>query len=364
MGVLMKTWCAVIMTVGMAILSENARGANAHLTEAEGGIGLQAWLEVDKRYGVFINLNACEVDNKMGWICVGLDFQKRNIKLPRELDKLAFADEGAKINLGLCVNETCEAREWEFGPTGYGDMFTTKIAIEDLPRPIRLIGIVLESGKRFEYRGDVDHIVNRICSVALCQYAKCQTTIPLPKEGCPVGYYASTDFNKNVTCRAAPPRRGKCPEAFSASGEYCIPRMKSGSGFLLPSQETPDLFNVRICSDRQVLSAIKTAADGLLKTKTRIARGSPEGPGWDPEDIQMEAVSAEKDRTMVFCSDRTMVFCSMTIEANETTERIVYVVGPTQNGDSWQVKFGGDFGPKGGGHKLFPKQITVSPSTQ
>src|SRR6516164_2446583 len=111
MGVLMKTWCAVIMTVGMAILSENARGANAHLTEAEGGIGLQAWLEVDKRYGVFINLNACEVDNKMGWICVGLDFQKRNIKLPRELDKLAFADEGAKINLGLCVNETCEARE-------------------------------------------------------------------------------------------------------------------------------------------------------------------------------------------------------------------------------------------------------------
>lgn len=49
----MKTWCAVIVAVGIAVLSENARGASADLTEAEGGIGLQAWLEVDKRYRVF-----------------------------------------------------------------------------------------------------------------------------------------------------------------------------------------------------------------------------------------------------------------------------------------------------------------------
>lgn len=221
----MKTWCAVIMALGIAILSENARAASAHFTEAEGGIGLQAWLEVDNRYGVYVNLNACEADGKMGWICVGFGIQqKRNIKLPRELDKLAFAEEGAKINVGICVNEMCEVREWEFGPTGYGDMFTTKIAIEDLPRPIRLISIVLESGKRFEYRGDVDHIVNRICSAAPCQCTKCQHTIPLPKEGCPVGYYESTDVSNNTTtCNAAHPRRGKCPEPFKASGEYCIP---------------------------------------------------------------------------------------------------------------------------------------------
>lgn len=159
----------------------------------------------------------------MGWICVGLSFQ-RNIKLPRELEKLAFAEEGAKINLGLCLNETCEVREWAFGPTGYGDMFTTKIAIEELPRPIRVIRIMLENRKHFEYRGDVDHIVNRICSAAPCQCAKCQLTIPVPKEGCPVGYYASNDFNNNTTCNAAHPRRGKCPDAFSSSGEYCIPR--------------------------------------------------------------------------------------------------------------------------------------------
>lgn len=125
-----------------------------------------------------------------------------------------------------------------------------------------------------------------------------------------------------------------------------------GAGFLLPSQETSGLFNVKICLDRQVLSAIKTAADGLLKTKTRIVHGTPEGPGWNPEDILMEAVSTE---------GYPMVFCSMTIEANETKERIVYVIGPTQSGDRWQVKFGGDFGPKAGGHKLFPKQITVAP---
>jgi hypothetical protein len=215
----MKTLCALFIAVGMAILSENARGADALLTEGEGGVGLQAWLEIDKRNGFFVNLSACPIDDKMGWICVGLSFNK-NIKLPPELDRLAYGEDGAKIDLGLCLNETCEVREWEFLPTGFGDMFITHIAIEDLPRPTRRISIILQSGaKRYEYRGDVDHIVKRICSAALCQCAKCKLLLPLPKEGCPVGYYEAGD---NL-CAAAPPRRGKCPAEFKASGEYCIP---------------------------------------------------------------------------------------------------------------------------------------------
>lgn len=220
----MKTWCAVIMVAGMAILSENARGADAYLTEAEAGVGLQAWLEVDKRHGFFVNLSACPMDGKMGWICIGLDL-KNKIKLPPELERLAYAEEGAKIKLGLCLNETCEVREWEYLATGFGDMFITQIAIEDLPRPIRLIRIVSQSGAKryeFEYRGDVDHIVNRICSAAPCQCAKCQVLLPLPKEGCPVGYYEVGDN----TCAAAPPKRGECPAGFSASGDYCIQHFK------------------------------------------------------------------------------------------------------------------------------------------
>ena len=120
---------------------------------------------------------------------------------------------------------------------------------------------------------------------------------------------------------------------------------------LLPSQEKPNSFDVRICRDRQVLFAIKTAADNLLKTKTILAKGSPDGSGWDPEDIHLESVSEETNA----------VFCSVTISANEVTERIVYIVGPDPD-YSWRVEFGGEHGSGGGGHKLFPQSIIVRPT--
>jgi hypothetical protein len=132
MGTFMKTLCALIMVAGMAIVSENACGADAYLAEAEAGVGLQAWLEVDKRREFFVNLTACSMDAKMGWICIGLAL-KNKTKLPPELERLAYAEEGAKIKLGLCLNETCEVREWEYLATGFGDMFITRSLSRTFP---------------------------------------------------------------------------------------------------------------------------------------------------------------------------------------------------------------------------------------
>jgi hypothetical protein len=40
---------------------------------------------------------------------------------------------------------------------------------------------------------------------------------------------------------------------------------------LLPSQDQPTFFNVRICSDHQVLSELKAAASSMLKANVTIA---------------------------------------------------------------------------------------------
>ena len=138
----------------------------------------------------------------------------------------------------------------------------------------------------------------------------------------------------------------------------------SGAGFaspfLLPAQDTPNFFNAKMCRDRQVLSALKTAATNILKTKVIVAAGDgPKWSGYQPDDIHLEAVS-------ILSKDKSAIFCSVTITAKGITERVVYVVGPTGTpgsyGDSWIVKFGGDLGPYGGGHRLFPGMIEVEPS--
>jgi hypothetical protein len=122
---------------------------------------------------------------------------------------------------------------------------------------------------------------------------------------------------------------------------------------LLPSQDSRNFFSVKICRDRQVLSAVKTVATSALKTKVIVAHG--EGPNWSgfqPDDIRLEGVLA----------DKTAVFCSVTISANEITERVVYVVGPDPPDHSWSVKLGGDYGPGSGSHILFPQQWKITPA--
>jgi hypothetical protein len=79
---------------------------------------------------------------------------------------------------------------------------------------------------------------------------------------------------------------------------------------LLPSQDQPTFFNVRICRDRQVLSELKAAASSTLKANVIIAHGKePKWSGYDPNDIHLEAVSLSPD------DERNSVFCSVTISA-------------------------------------------------
>jgi hypothetical protein len=128
------------------------------------------------------------------------------------------------------------------------------------------------------------------------------------------------------------------------------------SDSLLPSQDQPTFFNVRICRDRQVLSALKVAASSTLKADVIVAHGKgSKWSGYDPNDIHLEAVSVSPN------DESNSVFCSVTISAKGITERIVYVVSGTLG--SWHIRFGGESGSEMGGHALFPEgPITVEPT--
>ena len=131
------------------------------------------------------------------------------------------------------------------------------------------------------------------------------------------------------------------------------------SALLLPSQETTNFYNAKMCRDAGVLSALKAAAEDILKTRVMIAGADgPRWSGYQPDDVRLEAVS-------ILSEERAAIFCSVTIAAKKIKERILYSIGPTGNfgsyGDTWVLKFGGNLGSGGGGHKLFPDIIVVAP---
>jgi hypothetical protein len=171
-----------------------------------------------------------------------------------------------------------------------------------------------------------------------------------------------TKFTKEHTVVIKPSGTGRCATLLGADLRWLVDELRKRGydgghpAILLPSQEEPNFFFARMCRDRQVLSGLKTAATNILKTKVIVASGDgPEWSGYEPDDIRLEAVSILGD-------GKAAIFCSVTVSAEGITERIVYSVGNDGAPGSWWVlKFGGDLGPHGGGHKLFPQTIEVRP---
>jgi len=107
---------------------------------------------------------------------------------------------------------------------------------------------------------------------------------------------------------------------------------------LLPSQDDPNVFSVRICQDRTVVSAIKSTADKILKTDVLIAKGM------QTDDMHLDGVYV----------DERLVYCSMTMTAKRITDNVRYIIG--LKGNSYVIIVGGNVGSK-----LFPKEVVINP---
>jgi|PersoiStandDraft_1058852.scaffolds.fasta_scaffold66662_2 hypothetical protein len=108
---------------------------------------------------------------------------------------------------------------------------------------------------------------------------------------------------------------------------------------LLPSQDEANVFTVKICQDREVLSIIASSVEAILKTKVVIANGM------QADDIHLDAVFV----------DQHAVYCSMTIAAKNVVEAVRFIIGPKD--DSYLIVFGGNKGSR-----LFPKEVTMKPA--
>ena len=107
---------------------------------------------------------------------------------------------------------------------------------------------------------------------------------------------------------------------------------------LLPSQDDPNVFSVKICQDRTVVAAIKSTADKVLKTDVLIAKGM------QADDMHMDGVYV----------DERLVYCSMTMTAKRVTDNVRYIIG--LKGNSYVIILGGNLGSK-----LFPKDVVIGP---
>ena len=122
-----------------------------------------AWLELDESQELSLGMMDCRKTTKKLNFTIGL-FVSDHIPVSNELKNLQNHELNDQMDLVLCINRICEERTWQFLASGFGEAFFTKISIDQKRGPIYTIRVIIPNeGRKYEYLGDVDDILKRIC---------------------------------------------------------------------------------------------------------------------------------------------------------------------------------------------------------
>lgn len=145
---------------GLLLGSGPALAANVFLQKGEGGVGLDALLELSDQFK--LAMIGCRNVGAVQRLQLGL--YVRGDKLPPELKKIEDGKEDNELASYVCTNNICEERSWKFFMSGTGDTYFTTVSFPKRRQAIKSIRIALPNEtKRYEYQGDIDGILKRIC---------------------------------------------------------------------------------------------------------------------------------------------------------------------------------------------------------
>lgn len=144
---------------GLLLGSGPSLAANVFLQKGEGEIGLDALLELSNQLNLALY---CKNVGTAQRIQLGL--YVRGDKLPPELQKIDDRKEDEELASYVCTNEVCEERSWKFFESGMGDTYFTTVAFPKNRQKIKSIRVILPNEMRkYEYQGDIEGILKRIC---------------------------------------------------------------------------------------------------------------------------------------------------------------------------------------------------------
>ncbi|QQO18615.1 hypothetical protein JJB98_01125 [Bradyrhizobium diazoefficiens] len=141
--------------------SEQPLAANVKLHKGEGGAGLDAEFQLGDADQFNLALIGCRNIARSQRVQLGL--YVRGDTLPAELERIGSRKD-EELTLDLCTNETCEERTWKLLESGTGDTYFTTASFPKRRQAIKSIRVILpKEARNYEYRGDIDRILKRIC---------------------------------------------------------------------------------------------------------------------------------------------------------------------------------------------------------
>jgi len=151
--------------VALFVQSTPASAGNAFIRLGADGVGQDAWLELNDADQFSLGMVGCKKNRGK------LDLQLvlwvyGNKQPPAELEALRSA-EVEKVSLDFCINGVCEENEFRAEARDIGNVLVKDFTVERNQEKIRSVRVILPNeSMKYEYQGDVDGILKKICQAA------------------------------------------------------------------------------------------------------------------------------------------------------------------------------------------------------
>lgn len=168
----------IALLFALVLASAPAGAGNVYIRANAEGNGQDAWLELNDFEQFSLGLVGCKKSRgKLDLQLVLSVYGKGNV--PAELETLRATEVDATLALDFCVNGICEESEFRAEARPWGNVLLREISLDRRDKIRSLRVIVPHESMKYEYQGDVDVVLRKICTEAPSQRTRSAPPDPM-----------------------------------------------------------------------------------------------------------------------------------------------------------------------------------------
>jgi hypothetical protein len=175
-----NTLTGVVLLFALLFASAPVSAGTVYIRAAAEGDGQDAWLELNDADQFSLGLVGCKKSRgKIDLQLVLSVYGKANV--PAELEALRGTEVDATLGLDFCVNGICEENEFRSEARSWGNVLLKDISFDRNQEKIRSLRVIVPNeSMKYEYQGDVDVVLKKICKETPSQNARTRSSPPDP----------------------------------------------------------------------------------------------------------------------------------------------------------------------------------------
>ena len=173
-----NTLTGLFLLFALIVASAPVNASNVYIRAGAEGVGQDAWLELNDFDQFSLGLVGCKKNRgKLDLQLVLSVYGKSNV--PSELETLRSTEVDTTLGLDICINGICEENEFRSEAREWGNVLLKDISIDRNQEKIRSMRVIIPNeSMKYEYQGDVDVVLKKICKEPPSQNTRTRSNNP------------------------------------------------------------------------------------------------------------------------------------------------------------------------------------------